>query len=130
MNNYSLPEMINYIIGGLLVVIVFSIAYAYLKPHKLHHSRPISTFALKASYLVYLLVTLLVMYFASLRGGGLSNVFDGPEFFIFLLVLFIPTIGILSRKITHFSNKRVRYNLIFTAVNIVMTVTVLLLYRY
>jgi len=130
MNNYSLPEMINYIIGGLLVVIVFSIAYAYLKPHKLHHSRPISTFALKASYLVYLLVTLLVMYFASFRGGGLSNVFDGPEFFIFLLVLFIPTIGILSRKITHFSNKRVRYNLIFTAVNIVMTVTVLLLYRY
>ncbi len=130
MNNYSLPEMINYIIGGLLVVIIFSIAYAYLKPHKLHHSRPISTFALKASYLVYLLVTLLVIYFASLRGGGLSNVFDGPEFFIFLLVLFIPTIGILSRKITHFNNKRVRYNLIFTAVNIVMTVTVLLLYRY
>jgi len=130
MNNYSLPEMINYIIGGLFVLIVFSIAYAYLKPHKLHHSRPISTFALKASYLIYLLVTLLVIYFASLRGGGLSNVFDGPQFFIFLLVLFIPTAGILSRKITHFSAKRVRYNLIFTAVNIIMTITVLLLYRY
>jgi len=130
MNNYSLPEMINYIIGGLFVIIVFSIAYAYLKPHKLHHSRPISTFALKASYLVYLLVTLLVMYFASLKGGGLSQVFDGPEFFVFLLVLFVPTIGIFSRKITHFSAKRVRYNLIFTAVNIIMTITVLILYRF
>jgi hypothetical protein len=130
MDNYSLPEMINFIIGGLFVIIVFSIAYAYLKPHKLHHSRPISTFALKASYLVYLLVTLLVMYFASLKGGGLSQVFDGPEFFVFLLVLFVPTIGIFSRKINHFSAKRVRYNLIFTAVNIVMTITVLILYRF
>jgi hypothetical protein len=130
MDNYSLPEMINFIIGGLFVIIVFSIAYAYLKPHKLHHSRPISTFALKASYLVYLLVTLLVMYFASLKGGGLSQVFDGPEFFVFLLVLFVPTIGIFSRKINHFSAKRVRYNLIFTAVNIIMTITVLILYRF
>jgi hypothetical protein len=129
MDNYSLPEMINYIIGGLFVIIVFSIAYAYLKPHKLHHSRPISTFALKASYLVWLLVTLLVIFFASLRGGGLSQVFDGPEFFVFLLVLFVPTIGIFSRKITSFSTRRVRYNLIFTAVNIVMTITVLILYR-
>ncbi len=130
MDNYSLPEMINYIIGGLFVIIVFSIAYAYLKPHKLHHSRPLSTFALKASYLVYLLVTLLVMYFASLKGGGLSQVFDGPEFFVFLLVLFVPTIGIFSRKITNFSAKRVLYNLIFTTVNIIMTITVLILYRF
>jgi hypothetical protein len=129
MGKFSLPEMMSYIIGALFVVIVFSIAYAYLKPHKLHHSRPLSTLALKGSYLLYLLVTLIVIYFASLRGGGLSQVFDGPEFFIFLVVLFVPTAGIFSRKITRFSAKRVRYNLIFTAVNIAMTITVLLLYR-
>lgn len=120
----------SYIIGALFVVIVFSIAYAYLKPHRLHHARPLSTLALKGSYLIYLLVMLLVIYFASLRGGGVSTVFDGPEFFVFLVVLFVPTAGILSRKITRFSGKRVRYNIIFTVVNIIMTLTVLLLYRF
>lgn len=129
MSKYSLPEMMSYIIGALFAVIVFSIAYAYLKPHKMHHSRPLSTLALKGSYLIYLIVMLVVIYFASLRGGGVSTVFDGTEFFIFLAVLFIPTAGIFSRKITRFSAKRVRYNLIFTAVNIVMAITVLLLYR-
>jgi hypothetical protein len=121
--------MVSYIIGALLVVIVFSIAYAYLKPHRLHHSRPLSTLALKGSYLLYLLVTLIIIYLASLRGGGLSQVFDGAEFFIFLVVLFLPTVGILSRKLTHFSTRRVRYNIIFTAINILMTIVVILLYR-
>lgn len=129
MSKYSFPEMMNYIIGALFAVIVFSIAYAYLKPHKLHHARPLSTLALKGSYLLYLLVMLIVIYFASLRGGGVSVVFDGPEFFIFLVVLFVPTAAIFSRKITRFSTKRIRYNLIFTVVNIIMTLTVILLYR-
>jgi hypothetical protein len=130
MSKYNLPEMMSYIIGALFVVIVFSIAYAYLKPHRLHHARPLSTLALKGTYLIYLLVMLLVIYFASLRGGGVSTVFDGPEFFVFLVVLFVPTAGIFSRKIARFSGKRVRYNIIFTAVNIIMTLTVLLLYRF
>lgn len=130
MSKYNLPEMMSYIIGALFVVIVFSIAYAYLKPHRLHHGRPLSTLALKGSYLIYLLVMLLVIYFASLRGGGVSTVFDGPEFFVFLVVLFVPTAGIFSRKITRFSGKRVRYNIIFTLVNVIMTLTVLLLYRF
>ncbi|MBE0678101.1 MAG: hypothetical protein IH592_04990 [Bacteroidales bacterium] len=129
MSNYNFPEMMSYIIGALFAVIVFSIAYAYLKPHKLHHSRPLSTLALKGSYLLYLIVMLVVIYLASLRGGGVSQVFDGPEFFIFLVVLFVPTAAIFSRKITRFSTKRVRYNLIFTAVNIILALTVLLLYR-
>ena len=128
MSKYNFPEMMSYIVGALFVLIVFSIAYAYLKPHRLHHSRPLSTLALKGSYLLYLLVMLIIIYLASLRGGGLSQVFDGPEFFVFLGVLFVPTIGIFSRKITRFSGKRVRYNLVFTVVNLVMALTVLLLY--
>jgi hypothetical protein len=128
MDNF--PEIFNFILGGLFVLIVFSIAYAYLKPHKMHHSRPLSTLALKGTYLVYLLVTLIVIYLASLTGGGLSQVFDGPEFFIFLIVLFVPTVAIFSRKITHFSSKRVRFNLVFSAVNIIMMITVILLYIF
>jgi cytochrome bd-type quinol oxidase subunit 2 len=129
MSKFNLPEMMNYIIGAVLIVIVFSIAYAYLKPHRMHHARPLSTLAMKGSYLLYLLVMLVVIYFASLRGGGVSQVFDGPEFFVFLVVLFVPTAGIFSRKIARFSGKRVRYNIIFTAVNLVMAATALLLYR-
>jgi len=44
-------------------------------------------------------------------------------------VLFVPTAAIFSRKITRFNAKRVRYNLIFTVVNIIMALTVLVLYR-
>jgi len=130
MNKYNLPELMNYIIGALLIVIIFSIAYAYLKPHRLHHARPLSTLALKVSYLIYLLVILLVICIASLRDGGVSQVFDGPQFFVFLVVLFVPTVGIFSRKITRFSGKRVRYNLIFCVINLIMTLTVLVLYRF
>ena len=130
MSKYNLPEMMSYIIGALFMVIVFSIAYAYLKPHRLHHARPLSTLALKGTYLVYLLVMLLVIYFASLRDGGVSQVFDGAEFFVFLVVLFVPTAGIFSRKISRFSGKRVRYNIIFSLVNLIMTLTLLVLYRF
>ncbi|MDX9729785.1 MAG: hypothetical protein RBT50_11030 [Bacteroidales bacterium] len=122
--------MMSYIIGAVFMVIVFSIAYAYLKPHRMHHARPLSTLALKGSYLIYLLAILLVIYLASLRGGGVSQVFDGPEFFIFLVVLFVPTAGIFSRKIERFSGKRIRYNLIFTAVNLLMAAVALVLYRF
>jgi len=120
--------MMSYIIGAIFMVIVFSIAYAYLKPHKLHHSRPLSTVALKGSYLLYLVVMLVIIYLASLRGGGVSKVFEGGEFFAFLVVLFVPTAGILSRKITRFSGKRVRYNIVFTVVNLIMALVVIMLY--
>lgn len=128
MDNF--PEIFNFILGGFFVLIVFSISYAWLKPHKLHHSRPLSTLALKGTYLFYLLVTLIVIYFASLTGGGLSMVFDGAEFFIFLVALFVPTVAIFSRKITRIGPRRVHFNLAFAAVNILMTITVLLLYRF
>jgi hypothetical protein len=120
--------MMSYIIGAIFMVIVFSIAYAYLKPHKLHHSRPLSTVALKGSYLLYLVVMLVIIYLASLRGGGVSKVFEGGEFFVFLVVLFVPTAGILSRKITRFSGRRVRYNIVFTVVNLIMALAVIMLY--
>jgi cytochrome bd-type quinol oxidase subunit 2 len=120
--------MMSYIIGAIFMVIVFSIAYAYLKPHKLHHSRPITTLALKSSYLLYLIVMLVVIYLASLRGGGVSKVFEGGEFFVFLVVLFVPTAGIFARKIARFSGRRVRYNIVFTVINFVMALAVIALY--
>ncbi len=122
--------MVNYVIGSLLILIVFSIAYAYLKPHRLHHTRPLSTLAFKVSYLLYLLVLLTLILLASIRGGGVSQVFDGGRFFLFLIVLFLPTAALLARKLTRISGYRTRYNLIFSAVNILLTIVAVVLYKY
>lgn len=121
-------DILNHILGAVFVVIVFSLAYAYLKPHQLHKQRMVSTLLLKASYLVYLLVLLLVVYFSALVKGGLETVFYGIEFFAFLIVLFVPTIGIFARKLGQFSKKREGYNYFFTIVNGIAIASVLVMY--
>jgi hypothetical protein len=70
---------------------------------------------LKISYLVYLLVLLIIIYLSALVKGGLETVFYGIEFFAFLVVLFVPTIGIFARKLGQFSKKREGYNYFFTS---------------
>ncbi len=92
-------EILNFILGAVFIVLIFTLAYAYLKPHQLHKRRLLSTLLLKATYLFYLLVLLIVVYFSALVKGGLEGVFFGIEFFAFLIVLFVPNIGILARKL-------------------------------
>ena len=77
-------EVLNHILGIIFIIIIFSIAYAYLKPHQLHKRRLVSTFLLKVTYLVYLLVLLVIVYLSALVRGGLDQVFSGLEFFIFI----------------------------------------------
>ncbi|OFY46171.1 MAG: hypothetical protein A2Z69_03475 [Bacteroidetes bacterium RBG_13_44_24] len=126
MANFS--EILNHILGVIFIIIVFSLAYAYLKPHQLHKRRLVSTLLLKISYLFYLLVLLIVVYFSALVKGGLEEVFFGIEFFAFLVVLFVPTIGILARKLGHFAKKREGYNYFFTVVNILATLVILIMF--
>jgi hypothetical protein len=121
-------DILNHILGAVFIVIVFSLAYAYLKPHQLHKHRMVSTLLLKVSYLVYLLVLLFVVYFSALVKGGLETVFYGIEFFAFLIVLFVPTIGIFARKLGQFSKKREGYNYFFTVVNGIAILAVLVMY--
>lgn len=121
-------EILNHILGAIFIILIFSIAYAYLKPHQLHKRRPWSTLLIKGSYLLYLMVLLIVVYFSALVRGGLEVVFSGIEFFAFLIVLFVPTVGIFARKLAQFSKKREEYNYFFTVVNIVSLVAVLLMY--
>lgn len=121
-------DILNHILGAVFIIIVFSLAYAYLKPHQLHKHRLVSTLLLKLSYLVYLLVLLLVVYFSALVKGGLETVFYGIEFFAFLIVLFVPTIGIFARKLGQFSKKREGYNYFFTVVNGIAIAAVLAMY--
>lgn len=124
--NFS--QILNHILGIVFIIIIFSLAYAYLKPHQLHKRRLVSTLLLKLSYLAYLLVLLIVVYMSVLVKGGLETVFYGIEFFAFLIVLFVPNIGIFARKLGHFSKKREEYNYFFTIVNILSILAILVMF--
>jgi hypothetical protein len=124
----NFPSILNHILGGVFIIIVFALAYAYLKPHQLHKRRMVSTLLLKISYLFYLLVLLVIIYLSALVRGGLEQVFYGIEFFAFLIVLFVPTIGIFARKLGQFSKKREGYNYFFTVVNFLSVIAILVMY--
>lgn len=126
----NFPNILNYILGAVFIVLIFSISYAYLKPHLLHKSRPVSTLLLKASFLLYLLVLLIVVYLSAFVKGGLNEVFFGMEFFAFLLALFGPVIGILARKMAHFRKKRESYNYFFTVINILCLLAIIVMYVF
>ena len=121
-------QILNHILGVVFIIIVFSLAYGYLKPHQLHKRRLASTLLLKISYLFYLFVLLVIIYLSALVKGGLEEVFSGIEFFAFLVVLFVPTIGIFARKLGQFSKKREEYNYFFSIVNILSVIIILILY--
>jgi hypothetical protein len=120
--------VLNHILGIVFIIIVFSLAYAYLKPHQLHKRRLLSTLILKSSYLLYLLILLIIIYLSALVDGGLEKVFPGVEFFAFLVVLFVPTIGIFARKLGQFSKKREGYNYFFSVVNFLAILSILAMY--
>ena len=124
----NLKEILNHILGVGFIIIVFALAYAYLKPHRLHKHRLISTLVFKISYLVYLMVLLIIIYLSALEKGGLDKVFYGIEFFVFLIVLFIPTIGIFIRTLDRFKKKRKGYNYLFALVNVLSIVVILVMF--
>jgi hypothetical protein len=128
MSNF--PDVMSKILGVVFIVLVFSIAYAYLKPHRIHKRRALSTLLLKASYLTYLLILLVIVFFSSLYKGGLSLVFLEIEFFAFLIVLFAPTIGIFARKLGYFSKQRDSYNYFFLVVNVLSIAALIIMYIY
>jgi hypothetical protein len=119
---------LNNILGAILIIIAFAIAYAYLKPHNLHKIRPVSTLLLKGSYLLYMLILMIVVYISLLHKGGIEKVFPDIEFFAFLIVLFAPTIGIFARKLGQFRKKRENFNYFFTVVNTLCIIVLLVMF--
>ena len=126
----NLTDKINHIIGILFILMIFALAYGYLKPHQLHRRRKISTLLLKISYLLYLIILLVVIYLSVLVKGGLQEVFYELEFFVFLFVLFVPTMGIFARRLERFNKKRESYNYIFTGINVLSIIALLVMYFY
>jgi hypothetical protein len=119
---------LNNTLSILLIIIAFAIAYAYLKPHNLHKTRPVSTLLLKLSYLLYLLILMIIIYISLVHRGGIEKVFPDIEFFVFLIVLFAPTIGILARKLGQFRKKRENFNYFFTVVNTLCIIALLTMF--
>jgi hypothetical protein len=128
MDDFGTIHKFNFILGAIFIVIVFTIAFAYLKPHRLHKTRAVSTLLLKGSYLLYLFVLMIVIYFSILKKGGLDEVFPDIEFFAFLIVLFVPTMGILARKLAQFSKKRENFNYFVTVVNTLCIIALLVMF--
>ncbi|HCC69604.1 MAG TPA: hypothetical protein DEQ09_00400 [Bacteroidales bacterium] len=126
----NFPEILNYILGILFIIIVFSLGYAYLKPHRIHKQFPFSTLLLKTSYLLYLLVILIIIYLSILVKGGMDTVFLGVEFYAFLIILFVPTIGVFARKLGQFRKNHESYYYFFTIVNILSIIALLVLYVF
>ena len=124
----NFEPVLKSILGIVFIILVFSISYAYLKPHQIHKRRPVSTLLLKGSYLLYMLVLLILVYLSVIVKDGLESVFYGIEFFAFLVVLFVPTIGIFARKLEQFRKIRENYNYFFTLVNGLCIVALLLMY--
>ncbi len=125
----NFPEVMNFILGALFIILVFSLAYAYLKPHRVHKKYPVSTLLLKTSYLTYLFTLLLVVFMVSLvNDEGMEVIFGDIEFFAFLLVLFVPTIGIFARKLGHFRKKRESFYYFATLVNVLSIAALLVMY--
>jgi hypothetical protein len=121
-------EILVHVLGIVFIIIVFSLAFAYLKPYRLHKSRKISTLLLKSSYLLYILILMIIIYMATIDNGGLEEVFMGIEFFAFLIALFVPTVAILARKLGKFSKKREGYNYLFSVINLGATLAIIAMY--
>jgi len=121
-------EILVHVLGIVFIVIVFALAFAYLKPYRLHKSRKSSTLLLKSSYLLYILVLMISIYLATIDREGLEQVFMGIEFFAFLIVLFVPTVAILARKLGKFSKQREGYNYLFTVINFGATIAIIVMY--
>lgn len=124
----NFDDIMNFILGAFIIIVVFSLAYAYLKPHRVHKKYPMSTLLLKVSYLLYLLTIMIIIYLASLLKDGLSAEFGNIEFFAFLLVLFVPTIGIFARKLGHFRKNRESFYYFFALVNVLSIAALVVMY--
>ena len=75
-----------------------------------------------------MLILLILIYLSVIVKEGLESVFYGIEFFAFLVVLFVPTIGIFARKLEQFRKIRDNYNYFFTLVNALCIIALLLMY--
>jgi len=104
-------------------LLVYIVGIIILKPFRIHKKRPVSTIALKVSYLFYLACFMLLAYlilFASPVAEPTEEMSEEKVINIFtlfsVLAFFLPNIGIMIRRAV--KNWRITYNCIFTVLNL------------
>lgn len=107
-------------------LLVYVIAIIILKPFRLHRKRPVSTIALKTSYLVYLASFMLLAYMVLFFSITSEPTEEAAEerilntYTIFsVIAFFIPNIGIMIRRSV--TSWRVKYNYLFSAINLIIS---------
>jgi hypothetical protein len=124
---YDQPVM-NFLVQFIFItafLLVYVIAVIILKPFRLHRKRPVSTIALKASYLLYLAAFILLAYlvlFFSITSEPTEEATEEKILNVFtvftILAFFIPNVGIMIRRSV--VSWRITYNYIFTGINLLM----------
>ena len=107
-------------------LLVYVIAIIILKPFRLHRKRPVSTIALKSSYLVYLAAFMVLAYMVLFFTITSEPTEEASEerilnaFTIFsVFAFFVPNVGIMIRRSVR--SWRVTYNYIVSAINLAIT---------
>lgn len=108
-------------------LLVYVIAIIILKPFRQHRKRPVSTIALKSSYLLYLATFMVLAYlvlFFSNTGIPTEEATEDRIFDVFtvfsVFAFFIPNVGIMIRR--SIKSWRVTYNYILTAINLIIAI--------
>jgi hypothetical protein len=113
--------------------LIFILAVILLKPFRLHHKRPISTFSLKFSYLLYLISALFITFLFLFNFGKSGTFFEdinnpraSMHFVILMVTLVVPSTGIFLRR--SFKRRDI-YNVLFTVINITCLIYYILLIK-
>ena len=119
-------EAVFHFILMIVFLIIYVLAFIIVKPFLLNYKRLISTISLKISYLVYLAALLICVYLFMFYGpNDIENKLSEIFFFILLICLFIPNLGILFRR--NIKRHRVAYNYLFSAIN--LSITIFIIYK-
>ncbi|QQS50199.1 MAG: hypothetical protein IPM71_11430 [Bacteroidota bacterium] len=106
---------------GLLLLFVVSIII--LKPFRVHRKRPITTIALKGSYLLFLASFLIFTYLLLFGPKQIDESLQPYDslfnihFLFYLSASVVPNVGIMLRR--QIRKKRIEFNLMLLAVNII-----------
>lgn len=118
------------ILSRILVItgfsMIFMLAAVFLRPFRVNVKRKNSTYMLKFSYLVYLLVALLFFYYLVFLKIEIKDKTNELNYLFMVLSLFVPNIGILLRR--NFKKYRVIYNYFFSVINLIIIVFLLSLF--
>ncbi len=109
-------------------IFLFVVSIIILRPFRVHRKRPVSTIALKTSYLLYLAVFLVLAYLVLFHAGEPPETEDPATdrylniyYVVVIIAFFVPNIAIMvRRKISRF---RKEYNVFFAVINVLITLS-------